>query len=264
MPKTIAFATLKGGVGKSSMTFNMVGLLAKNPCNRILVIDADPQSNSTANFGLSDFNIEELSIKDIFETGTSLEEIIIESPLEEIINVDLLPSSILLTTTEFSLVSRPARESILKNYLEQHTTVLEKYTHVIFDTNPSMSIVNQNVFNAVDSIILVSDVNMNSYKGAMLFCDLWKNISTLLKRPYNVKGFIVNNVDGRTSLAGEFLDFVTHHPTTKDIYLGSIPTSVKIKQSELAQLPINYTLRSGEIINRYTAIYDEMIKRGIL
>ena len=264
MPKTLAFGTLKGGVGKSCVTFNIVGLLANNSSNRILVIDSDPQSNSTSNFGFPDFNIEEPSIRDIFETGASLEEVIIKSPIDKMPNVDLLPSSILLTTTEFHLVTRPARESILKDYLERNQDVLANYTHIIADTNPSMSVVNQNIFNAVDSIIMVSDVNMNSYKGAMLFSDLWKNISGILKRDYNVKGFIVNNVDGRTSLAGEFIDFVTHHPTTKDIYLGSIPSSVKIKQSELAQLPISYTLKNGEVLTRYKHIYDEMIKRGIL
>lgn len=262
MPKILTFATLKGGVGKSSLTLNITGLLAKEKENRILVIDADPQANTSTNFGISD--IQELTIKNIYEEATPLEEIIIKSPVSELPNVDLVPSSILLTTTEFQMVTRPARESVLKDYLEQNRKVLDEYTHVIIDTNPSMSVINQTVFNAVDDIILVSDVNMNAFKGCMVFCELWEEIARVLKKPYNVSGFVVNNIDGRTTIAGEYIDFVTHHSVTKDIYLGSIPSSVKIKQSELAQLPINLTVGNCELLNRYKKVYSEMKKRGIL
>jgi len=262
--KIIAFATLKGGVGKSSALFNIAGLLAEES-NKILIIDADPQGNSTNNFGI-DRTIENLkTIKDILEDNIDFNDVVIKNSCTLLPNIDVIPASIFLTATELKIVSLAGRENILKNYIEHNTKYFNQYDYILIDSNPSMSIINQNCFVVATDIILVSDISMNAIEGAELFSALWDDIRNRIKLPNNITGFLINNFDKRINLAKDFLEFCRDNEEIKDILFDTvIPTNVKIKESELAACPVNMYCPKSAGHKAYINLVKEMKDRGVL
>lgn len=262
--KILAFATLKGGVGKSSALFNIAGLLAEEG-KKILVIDVDPQGNTTNNFGIDRTVVNLKSIKNILEDNINFNEVVIKNSCSLLPNIDVIPSSIFLTATELKLVSLAGRENILKNYIEYNIKYFEEYDYILVDTNPSMCITNQNCFVVATDIILVSDVSMNSLEGSELFSALWEDIRNRLKLKNNITGFLINNFDKRTNVSKDFLEFCAKNDTIKDILFKTIiPQNVKIKESELTACPINMYAPNLTAHKAYLNLIAEMKERGIL
>lgn len=261
--KIITFSTLKGGVGKSSCLFNLSGILSENN-KKVLAIDIDPQGNTTNNFGIDRTSPSFKSFKDIMEDNLSLDEIIIKSPIEALPNLDIIPSSIFLTSTEMRLVSFAGREYILKNYIEEHINIFSSYDYILIDTNPSMSIINQNALVVADHIILVSDISMNSLEGSELFIALWSDICKRLSIESKISGFLINMFDKRINLSSQFFDFCkSHEDISKLLFNTVIPNNVKIKEAELEAKPINLYDSSSSGYRGYINLYDEMKERGV-
>ena len=154
MTKIISIGTFKGGVGKTITVFNVAGILAELGY-KVLCIDVDPQGNLTKNCDVNravkNFNGAEL----IFDVKKhSLNKILIKSPIKEIPNLDIIPSSIWLHQSEFRLALAPARELKLKYFLEDNKKQLTDYDYILIDTNPSMGYLNQNAFVVSDKIII--------------------------------------------------------------------------------------------------------------
>ena len=223
--KIITFSTLKGGVGKSSCLFNISGILAEDN-KKVLALDIDPQGNTTNNFGID-------------RTVPSFKS--------------------------FKLVSLAGREYILKNYIEENMDKFSSYDYILIDTNPSMSIINQNAFVAADNIILVSDISMNSLEGSELFIALWNDISKRLRLQPKISGFLINMFDKRINLSSQFFDFCKNHQDISKLLFNTvIPNNVKIKESELEAKPINLYDTSSSGYKAYVNLYNEMKERGIL
>ena len=259
---TLTFGTLKGGVGKSSTLFNIAGILSEN--NKVLVIDLDPQSNTTNNFNI-DISLDKNNMKNVFEEELDPEKIVIKNVISELPNIDLLPSSIFLTSTEMRLISQAGRENILKNYFHDNQDFFNQYDYILLDTNPSMSVINQNAFVVSDHILLVSDVSINSLNGAELFIALWNDIQSRLRLTNNISGFIINMFDKRIKLSGEFLDFCKSNEQVRDLLFNTyIPTNVKLKECELDAKPINVFDEKCMGYNAYKKLITEMSERGIL
>lgn len=256
--KICTFATLKGGVGKSSALFNLAGILAEND-KKTLVIDLDAQCNITNNLGVARAQNTN-TIKEIFEDNMSPEDVIIH--LEN--KIDIIPSSIFLTATELKMVARSGREYILKNWIDDNEKYLNKYDYILLDTNPSINIINQNAFVSSEHIILLSDISMNSYEGSELFIALWADIRKNLKLEDNISGFLINQYDKRISLSKDYLEFCKKSEVVKDILFNTvIPNNVKIKESEIENMPINIYDKKSAGCKAYQKLYLEMIERGI-
>lgn len=166
------------------------------------------------------------------------------------------------------MLRSPGREQILSNYLADNQDFFGQYDYILIDTNPSMSIVNQNAFLASDAIMLVSDVSMNAIEGAQLFIALWEEARRRLRRADNIKGFIVNDFDARNRLSADFLEFLRTSPDTADLreilFETIIPRNVRITESELAAVPISiYDLRSKGC-DAIASLVDEMLAKKIL
>lgn len=152
--------------------------------------------------------------------------------------------------------------------MSDHKAFFDQYDYILIDTNPSMSIVNQNAFLASDAILLVSDVSMNAIEGAQLFIALWEEARKRLRREDNIKGFIVNDFDSRNKLSADYLEYLRTSPDTEDLrpilFETVIPRNVRITESELAAVPISiYDLRSKGC-DAIASLVDEMLARGVL
>lgn len=264
--KVITIGTLKGGTGKTTTTFNLAGVLAES--NKVLIIDADPQCNLTSFAGVNITDQNRKSLKNIFENNHENvlpPEIIIQSPIREISNLDIIPSNIKLTATEIQLVSRAGRERILFNYIDKYKEAFEAYDYIIIDTNPSMGIINQNAFLLADSIILVSDISFNGVQGAELFMYLWEDVRADLRKENNVAALIINNYDKRMNLASELREYCTDDDEFHKILIGtSIPSTVKMKETETAHQPINILYPKSPAHKALLEVVKELNERGII
>lgn len=264
MPKIITFGTLKGGTGKTNTCFNITGFLAKEK-KKILVIDLDPQANITNDLGFDETLDEFDYVGDIFEKGVLPIHVIIEAPNEAMPTVDLIPSSVQLTTVEMKIITRPAREHILKKYINKYKDFFNKYDYILIDTSPNVSAVNQNGFVASDSILLISDVGINSIKGAKVLINVWEDICEALDIEFNIKGLVINRYDSRIKLAKDFIEYVQENPILKEYSFDTIiPENVKLKETELEKLPISYYDTKCSGFKAYTALVQELKNEGVL
>lgn len=264
--KSIAIANCKGGTGKSLSTFTLAGFLAKKR-KKVLVVDCDAQGNTSNNFCVSEmvseYNLP--TVSDIYENNILPTNVVIKSPLSNIPYLDVIPSNISLTATEMRLVSYPARETLLKSYIEKHKSFFDNYDYIFFDLNPSINIINQTVLYFVDSIIMVSDVDINSFNGVVLLKNLWEDISFKLGIDSKIKGLIINRFDKRIKLSKDFIEYLREHEELQKLSFDTlIPENVKLKESVTVGEPICYydTKSSGYLA--FTKLLKEMKERGVI
>lgn len=262
--KTIAFGTLKGGTGKTAVTFNAGGILAED--KRVLFIDIDPQANLTNNVGLDTTVQDAPSVRDIFEnlSGATPEKLITVSPIPELPNIDIIASHIRLTATELRLVSSPAREFIVQKWIKRNREYLKRYDYILIDTNPSMNLINQNAFVAADEIVLVSDVSEESKMGAMQFTYLWDEIREAYDIENNVHAMVLNNVDqrlGQSSMIREYYEDDEDFGTL--ILKNSIPYRADMKRTAPNCMPINVLAPKSDACVAVRAVVNELKERGV-
>lgn len=262
--KMVTTATLKGGTGKTVVAVNLAGLVAEH--KRVLAIDFDPQCNLSDNLGIDTADQDIPSVRNIFENpNIDPRKIIIKSPIAELPNLDVIPSSLGLTDTEMQLVSRTGREQILGHYIEDHMDVFGEYDYIFADTNPSMGVINQNVFLAADSIILVSDISRKAVQGAQLFTYLWEKNRSNLRKEDNVKALIINNFDKRIGLSTNLVEFYKDDAEFWPVLIKqTVPNRVKMKDTELQYKPINVLYPKSEECEVFRNIVMELIEKEVL
>jgi len=261
--KVITIGTLKGGTGKTSTLFNLSGLIAET--HKVLLVDCDPQTNLSLNCGV-DITVQNIkTVKNVFDGNTTAQDVIFKSPIKELPNIDIIPSSIELTATELQIVSKAGRENILKNFFLDNQKTLSEYDYILIDTNPSMGIVNQNAFLVADSIILVSDVSLNGIQGAELFITLWGDARRHLRKDDNVKALVLNNFDKRIKLSGELVEYCKENEGIQGIVLETtIPASVQVKNTEIEHKNINILHKNSQVHDAYKGVLSELKERGVL
>lgn len=263
--KTIAVGTLKGGTGKTTVTFNLAGILALE--KRVLLIDVDPQCNLSNNIGIEITNQNIWTAKDIFEGyKPNPADLVIKQPIEKLPNLDLIASSIGLVATELKIGGRTARERILSNYIDDNRDFFEQYDYILIDTNPSMGMINQNAFLAADSIILVTDADDNSRLGLELFVSLWESIRADLRKEDNIKALIINNVDVRNNMTGEMFEYCSNDEDLNKILVRSmIRKRVIFPKAARERIPISVLGHrgAGKAFTDLHSVCVELSERGV-
>jgi len=270
MPKIIAAGTLKGGTGKTSFIFNIAGILAQT--KKVLLIDGDPQFNLTTDLGIDVTEKNLKTIKDVFEYKARAEDVIYKHPIAELPNLDAIPSSIELTATELKLVNLAGREQKLRNFFQDNADVLAEYEVILMDTNPNVGMINQNIFLASNSIILVSDIDANSIRGAEFFIALWDDVRGDLRKEDNVAALVLNNADNRSSLPDMLFDYCQDDEELKRLLVKTvIPNNIQVKNSKLKNQPLsimqtnsNEKASKEKVLSAYQQVLSELTERGVL
>lgn len=264
MPKIISPGALKGGVGKTMVLFNLAGLQAQNG-KKVLLIDADPQANLTSNCGVNTADLERPSVKDIFEDldiDPSL--VVMDGVISELPGLDLIPSNIWLTKTEMTIAGRSNRENLLKNWIKRHEVFFSKYDYIMADSNPSMGLINKNVFAASDSIILVTDVGFNGVQGAEMFVFLWEEARRDLGQEDNIKALVINNVDKRIGLSRELQEYLEEEEDLAVLLVDTVvPMRVAMKNTELDRLPVTLNEKQSVAAEAIRNLTADLTKRGV-
>lgn len=261
--KIITVGTLKGGTGKTTTTFNLAGCIAEE--NKVLLIDCDPQANLSQACGMDITDQTVNSIKSVFDSYSEPEKTVVRNPIKELPNLDLLPSNIWLTETEMVLINRAGRERILDNYIADNRKFFNQYDYIICDTNPSMSVINQNAFYIADSIVLVSDISENGLTGIDLFDFLWEKSRRDMRKENNIKAILLNNSDNRTKLPEDLVEYCQDDEEKKELLvLPIIPQAIRIKETTLKKKPINIYQPNKKEHTVFTEVIENMKKKGVL
>ena len=271
--KVIAVGTLKGGAGKTTMLFNIAGVLAEK--KKVLLIDLDPQCNLSGACGVKQKTKLSLrskpksypSSRDIFRDDVEScepEDLLRKAPIDGLPLLDIIPSHILMTAVELFMVNKSAREWVLDNYIKDHKDFFEQYDYVLLDTNPSMGVVNQNAFTAADSIILTTDISEDAIEGVEAFCYLWDGVRKALRKPDNIKALVINNADRRLSLTSELQEYCEDDEDLRDLLIQHpIYSKAIYKDARLARTPVNKLKKGKNATADIKAVVNELFERGV-
>ncbi|CAK7026693.1 MAG: Sporulation initiation inhibitor protein Soj [Desulfovibrio sp.] len=229
MGKTIAIANQKGGVGKTTTAINLSACIA-NRGKRVLLIDIDPQGNSTSGLGVERTGLKKSSY-DVLVGGASAVEAIRPTMMQ---TLDLMPANIELVGAEVELVSMMARETILKRELEE---VKGLYDYIFMDCPPSLGLITLNALTAADKILVPIQCEYYALEGLTQLMSTVKLVRQSLNPSLEVEGVVLTMFDGRTNLSLQVVEEVRKFFKNK-VYETVIPRNVRLGEAPSYGLPI--------------------------
>lgn len=222
MSKVLAIFNQKGGVGKTTTNVNLSACLAKLG-KRILVIDIDPQGNTTSGFGV-DKNSLEYSTYDVLINETNITRTIIETNIE---NLHLVPSNVELAGAEIELTKKDNRELALRKAIMEIT---DEYDYVFVDCPPSLGLLTINALAAVDSVIIPIQCEYYALEGVSQLIDTIRLVKRNLNPQLEIEGVVLSMFDGRTNLSIQVVDEVKRYFKSK-VYTTIIPRNVRLAEA---------------------------------
>lgn len=250
MAKVVSVVNQKGGVGKTTSAVNLaaaVGVKGK----RVLLVDIDPQGNTTSGYGISRKNLNATSY-DILINSASASSAVIKTRFA---GVDIIPSNMNLAGAEIELAAIENRESLLKNALAE---IDGNYDFIFFDCPPSLGLITLNALTASDSFLVPIQCEYYALEG---LSQLMATVRTV-KRMYNpyieLEGVLLTMYDGRLNLTQQVVNEVKSF-FPKKVYSSVIPRNVRLSEAPSFGEPVMYYDRASRGAESYEALADEFL-----
>lgn len=253
MGKIIAIANQKGGVGKTTTSVNLaasLGVLEK----KVLLIDADPQANSTSGLGI-DVETVEVGTYQLLEHTNSANEAIVNTNTP---NLDIIPAHIDLVAIEIELVDKDSREYMLKKALND---IKDEYDFIIIDCAPSLGLLTLNALTAADAVIIPIQCEYFALEGLGKLLNTIKSVQKIHNTALDIEGLLLTMYDSRLRLSNQVVEEVQKHFNDM-VFETIIQRNVKLSEApSYGENIINYDASSKGAAN-YLSLAKEVINKN--
>ena len=255
--KIIAVANQKGGVAKSTTSYNFAACLSEAG-KRVLLVDLDPQASLTILYGIDQPDELEFTICDLMKACAEDKEMAAEACILHEHTVDLIPSSIELSTLEISLVGVMSREHILKQVL---APLRSRYDYIIIDCPPSLGLLTINALTACDRVLITTTPQFFSTKGLELLSDSIRRTRARLNPNIGVDGMLITMYAERTRIAKKIYEMTAEaFEGAIPIYKTVIPRSVQVDEANYAAESIVHYAPQGKVAQAYQSFCSEYLE----
>lgn len=255
MGRIIAIANQKGGVGKTTTAINLSSCLAELG-QRVLVIDADPQGNTTSGLGYEkdeqEYTLYELMIGECTVYDCTIENDFVE-------NLDIWPSNINLSGAEIELLSIENREYILKEAVAE---IRDAYDFIIIDCPPSLNMLTVNAMTTADTVLVPIQCEYYALEGLTQLMHTVNLVKERLNENLEIEGVVFTMYDARTNLSMQVVENVKENLDHK-IYKTIIPRNVRLAEAPSYGVPINVYDPKSTGAESYRMLAEEVLNRDV-
>ena len=253
MAKIIALANQKGGVGKTTTSFNLGACLAVDK-KKVLLVDADPQANATSGIGVEPSD-SDASIYECLIDGVAASEAIMPTQIK---GLDIIPSRIDLVGAEVEMMSRPDRERTLARVL---APVKDLYDYILIDCSPSLGVITVNALTAADSVLIPVQAEYFALEGIAQLLNTVRIIKSRLRPQLEIEGFLLTMYDARLRLANQIFEELKGHFGDM-VFTTVIPRNIKLSESPSHGLPVILYDPDSRGAIAYTQLAKELKNRN--
>ncbi len=250
MAKTVSILNQKGGVGKTTTAVNLSAAIGAKG-KKLLLVDIDPQGNSTSGYGINKREIKKSSYE-LLTGEITAEEAIISTEFE---GIDLIPANMNLAGAELEIIDMKNRESILKNAL---ATVWENYDYIFLDCPPSLGLITLNALTASDTFLVPIQCEYYALEGLSQLMSTARKIKQMYNPYLDLEGVLLTMYDGRLNLTQQVVAEVKRFFPRK-VYSTTIPRNVRLSEAPSFGQPIMYFDKNSKGAVAYSSLCDEFL-----
>lgn len=252
MGRVIAIANQKGGVGKTTTSINLSACLAEKG-KKVLVIDTDPQGNTTSGLGI-DKNDLDSTVYELILGECSIYDCIVKDAIP---NVSVLPSNVNLAAAEIELIGVDKKEFILKNEVD---FVKDDYDFIIIDCPPSLNLLTINAMTTADSVLVPIQCEFYALEGLSQLIHTVNLIKERLNSDLEMEGVVFTMYDSRTNLSMQVVENVKAN-LQENICETVIPRNIRLAEAPSYGMPITMYDPKSSGADSYRKLADELINR---